>query len=146
MGFKYDSSDVNNYFCDYYENYQNSVIKKIKLSNKNFIIEIPPSTYSIFGHTLPICGGGYLRILPFCYTKALLKKAKKPVIVYTHPYEIDIATPPVFYQKRLECASIKTKLLIKISNFNRKRLFHRLNYLLENYEFTSIINLINEIN
>jgi polysaccharide deacetylase family protein (PEP-CTERM system associated) len=61
--------------------------------------EFPPSTYRIFNQNLPIAGGGYLRLLPLTITRTAIKKIneqeKKPVIVYLHPWEIDIDQPKI---------------------------------------------------
>jgi len=59
--------------------------------------EFPPSTYRIFNQNIPIAGGGYLRLFPLRMTTAAMnrinEREKKPVIVYLHPWEIDVAQP-----------------------------------------------------
>lgn len=61
------------------------------------IMEFPPSTFRLFGQNLPVAGGGYLRLYPLPFTRAAMKiineREKKPVIVYLHPWEIDIDQP-----------------------------------------------------
>jgi len=55
---------------------------------------------------LPVGGGGYLRILPFWYTRfclARLRAEGTPLIAYVHPWELDAEQP------RLE-ASLKSRL------------------------------------
>jgi hypothetical protein len=48
------------------------------------------------GPNLPVAGGGYLRTLPFWYTKAGVRSAWQeglPVVCYIHPWELDPAQP-----------------------------------------------------
>ena len=66
-------------------------------SKSGRLFEFPPSTYSLFGQNIPFCGGGYLRLLPECLiTSGINKinlKENQPVIIYVHPWEIDIDQP-----------------------------------------------------
>jgi polysaccharide deacetylase family protein (PEP-CTERM system associated) len=61
------------------------------------LIEFPATTFQILGHyRLPVGGGGYLRILPFWYTRLGLERAAGeglPLIVYVHPWETDPDQP-----------------------------------------------------
>ncbi len=61
------------------------------------ILEFPATTFRILGHRRwPVGGGGYLRILPFWYTRLGLKRAAGeglPLIVYVHPWEADPDQP-----------------------------------------------------
>lgn len=63
------------------------------------LMEFPPSTYRIFGQNMPIAGGGYLRLFPLQWTRAVIKRIneqeKKPVIIYVHPWEIDPEQPRI---------------------------------------------------
>jgi len=57
------------------------------------LLEIPMTTFRVAGNVnFPVGGGGYLRMLPFWYTKSGGKRAWKeglPLITYIHPWEID---------------------------------------------------------
>ncbi len=59
--------------------------------------EFPPATFRLFGRwTLPVAGGGYLRILPMAYTRFGLRRAAtqdSPLVIYCHPWEIDPDQP-----------------------------------------------------
>ncbi len=59
--------------------------------------EFPPATFQIFGRwTLPVAGGGYLRILPMAYTRFGLRHAASedaPFLIYCHPWELDTGQP-----------------------------------------------------
>ena len=66
-------------------------------ANGGSLVECPLSTVRIGGMTVPVGGGGYLRFYPFAFTKWAVRqineKEKQPVIVYTHPWEIDPEQP-----------------------------------------------------
>jgi polysaccharide deacetylase family protein (PEP-CTERM system associated) len=68
----------------------------VKRSNGR-IKEFPPTTYQVFGQTIPIAGGGYLRLFPLPVIKTAIRrineKEKKTAIMYLHPWEIDVHQP-----------------------------------------------------
>ena len=58
------------------------------------ITEIPVATAKLSnGAIVPIGGGGYLRLLPYRYTSAGIRRVnleeQQPVCIYFHPWEID---------------------------------------------------------
>ncbi|MGH7527133.1 MAG: XrtA system polysaccharide deacetylase [Gemmatimonadales bacterium] len=61
------------------------------------LIVCPMTTFRWFGqHNWPVGGGGYLRLLPWTYTKMGIRKAELediPVISYIHPWELDPEQP-----------------------------------------------------
>lgn len=61
------------------------------------LVEYPISTFRLAGdRNLPVGGGGYLRMLPFWYTKLGFSKIRAehaPLIVYIHPWEVDPEQP-----------------------------------------------------
>jgi len=61
------------------------------------LAEAPPSTIRIMGTNLPIAGGGYLRQLPYAWTRYGISRLHRadhcPAIVYVHPWEIDPEQP-----------------------------------------------------
>lgn len=62
------------------------------------LIEFPPSTLKTLGMTLPVTGGGYLRIFPLSYQKMslhTLEKARVPGMLYLHPWELDPEQPRI---------------------------------------------------
>lgn len=63
------------------------------------LAEFPPSTTSICGTTLPAAGGGYLRILPFSYTRWAVRRLEaegsRVIVVYFHPWELDPEQPRI---------------------------------------------------
>jgi polysaccharide deacetylase family protein (PEP-CTERM system associated) len=61
------------------------------------LVEFPMTTFRMpGGPNLPVGGGGYLRIFPYWYTKAGVKRVWReglPVVTYTHPWEFDPEQP-----------------------------------------------------
>lgn len=61
------------------------------------IVEFPMATFRwSVGPNLPVGGGGYLRMLPYWYTKAGVERAWReglPVVSYIHPWELDPKQP-----------------------------------------------------
>jgi polysaccharide deacetylase family protein (PEP-CTERM system associated) len=61
------------------------------------IIEVPPSTMRVLGLTLPLGGGGYLRLFPeFLFRQALhriLGVERQAAVLYLHPWELDPGQP-----------------------------------------------------
>jgi polysaccharide deacetylase family protein (PEP-CTERM system associated) len=60
------------------------------------IVEYPITTFRLWGNNLPVAGGGYLRLLPWWYTRVGMRRARQeglPVIAYVHPWEIDPEQP-----------------------------------------------------
>jgi polysaccharide deacetylase family protein (PEP-CTERM system associated) len=61
------------------------------------ILEFPISTARFLGVNLPVAGGGYLRVLPYWFTRWGIRqinaKEGKPAVVYFHPWEIDVDQP-----------------------------------------------------
>lgn len=61
------------------------------------LVEYPIATFRLWGRTnLPFAGGGYLRLLPWWYTRLGLRQTRReslPVVAYIHPWEIDPGQP-----------------------------------------------------
>ncbi len=66
------------------------------ISHPGGLVEVPPSTFRLFGTNLAVAGGGYLRHLPMTYTRwgmQSIHREGQPVNVYFHPWEIDPDQP-----------------------------------------------------
>ena len=63
------------------------------------IREIPISTLSIAGKSIPIAGGGYFRLFPYAFTHWGLQRINRiegrPFVFYLHPWELDPGQPRV---------------------------------------------------
>lgn len=60
------------------------------------IVEIPPTTLRTLGMTLPVGGGGYLRLLPVAVVRLALNRAARDGsagMIYLHPWEFDPDQP-----------------------------------------------------
>ncbi len=61
------------------------------------ILEIPATTVRFAGRNWPAAGGGYLRLLPFAFTRWAMHRLNDaegvPAMVYVHPWEFDPAQP-----------------------------------------------------
>jgi len=63
------------------------------------LLEYPISTFRFAGTTnFPVGGGGYLRLLPFWYTRLGFNRIRAdnlPLIAYIHPWEVDPGQPRI---------------------------------------------------
>jgi polysaccharide deacetylase family protein (PEP-CTERM system associated) len=63
------------------------------------LIEIPPTTLRVLNRNLPSSGGGYFRLLPYSFSRWMLKRVNavdgQPAVFYFHPWEIDVDQPRV---------------------------------------------------
>jgi len=119
-------------------------ICEIELSNDKSIIEVPMSTISILGKTLPAAGGGYLRHFPYSVTKCAIKHINKtrPAIVYMHPYEIDTKEFD-FSVEHLDNVRKKEVLKFhKIQLRNRGTVREKVLRLLSDFRFTTLGQVI----
>ena len=95
------------------------------------LVEYPMTTFRVWGEfNLPVAGGGYLRLLPWWYTRlglGRLRKERLPVIAYVHPWEIDPQQPRLNPGFRAQ--------LRHYTNLGKTR--ERLMSLLQNGDFTS---------
>jgi polysaccharide deacetylase family protein (PEP-CTERM system associated) len=61
------------------------------------LLEAPVATVLLGGQVAPVGGGGYLRLLPYRYTAAGLRRVnwdeRQPACLYFHPWEIDPGQP-----------------------------------------------------
>lgn len=71
---------------------------RIDLGEGRGITEIPMSVAEVAGRTLPIAGGGYLRLYPHALTDLFIRRRNRaghPAMVYLHPWELDANQPRV---------------------------------------------------
>lgn len=143
-GFRYDSSVMpirgNRYGWPGFPR----EICTIKTPKGHKLTEVPLSTISIMGGQIPVCGGGYLRLFPEWITKKAFEKIteNRPAIVYLHPYELDTQPYPDYYFDELARAGFLKRNKMKSMWINRKTIYPKLESLLENYEFDTMINLV----
>jgi polysaccharide deacetylase family protein (PEP-CTERM system associated) len=94
------------------------------------ITEYPITTFRMREKNLPVGGGGYLRMLPYWYTRMGITRAERegvPLIVYVHPWEVDPEQP-----------RLSGRLTSRLRHYtNLGRMYHRLDMLLGTGNFSS---------
>ncbi|HEX7027649.1 MAG TPA: XrtA system polysaccharide deacetylase [Gammaproteobacteria bacterium] len=96
------------------------------------LVEFPMTTHRIMGWRMPVSGGGYFRLFPYCLTrhalKTINKRDKVPFMFYLHPWEIDPEQP-----------RIPAGLLSRFRHYNNLgRCRERLEKLLDDFTFSAV--------
>ncbi len=105
-GYRYDSSVFPVLHDRYGVPGARKEIHRLKTPSGAELVEVPPSTMTLGKATLPVAGGGYLRIYPRMLTRwavGNMDRARRPAIVYVHPWEVDPEQP------RVRGASLKSR-------------------------------------
>lgn len=96
LGFRYDSS----IFPIHHDVYGIPSAPRAPfriVTDNGELTEFPMTTFRLLGHmNFPVGGGGYLRMLPYWYTRLGVRRALAdgvPLITYIHPWEIDPGQP-----------------------------------------------------
>ena len=143
-GFKYDSSIYPSKLRRYGWNDFPRQISKINLGNSTSLFEVPLSVMNIMGRNFPVCGGGYLRYLPYFLTRRIFLSISKknPVIVYLHPYELDtVKYPDYFYEARAK-SSLKQKLPLLFYRYKKGTVMEKLDRLTKEFRFIPLNEII----
>jgi succinoglycan biosynthesis protein ExoA len=124
MGFAYDSS-VHPISHDIYDNAAAPRVPHRICDGA--LLELPIATCRLGRNNLPIGGGGYLRILPYFYTRWGLTRFKhkdgQSAVVYLHPWEIDPMQPRLRASRRsvfrqyTRLSAMETKLTHLLQDF-----------------------------
>jgi len=143
-GFRYDSSvrpsDAGRFgWTEFGED-----IVPVGLGGGRTLIEAPMPMLHVFGKALPACGGGYLRHLPFWYTRWAMRQIgrRRPVIVYVHPYEVDTTPPPAEYAAVLAKAPRALRRVHRKMRRNAHTVLGKLRRLLERHWFAPLQEVI----
>ncbi len=128
LGFDYDSSifPVKNFLYGIPD--ADGSIHKISDTD---ITEFPLSVLKINGFRFPVCGGFYLRSLPYLISSCGIRsfnRSGQPVVVYLHPWELDIDKPKI-------PMGLKWKI---IHEYNIATMENKLKLLVRDFYFTSI--------
>jgi len=98
-GFKYDSSIFPTIHDRYGIPGAQRFPHKLWGSDGQCLDEFPPTTFKMFGITVPVSGGAYFRFFPYLLTKWAFtwinRWEKKPIIFYLHPWEFDPGQPRI---------------------------------------------------
>jgi hypothetical protein len=107
---------------------------------------VPLPVISLIGRNVPSCGGGYLRYLPYTFTRIAFSRIikKRPVIVYLHPYEIDNEPYPDFFYNARKSAPVSKKLPMMLYRLGKSSVPGKLDRLLRDYHFIPLIEIIKD--
>jgi len=143
-GFKYDSSIMPVKGRRYGWPGFNKEITTITTESGRTLVEVPMSVGKFLGKELPVCGGGYLRLLPFPFTQKMFEKiaSDRPVIVYMHPYELDTERYPEKYFEALNRSNWMKQIIMRSMWINRKNTYNKLKKLLKSYPFVPLQQLV----
>jgi polysaccharide deacetylase family protein (PEP-CTERM system associated) len=137
-GFLYDSSIFPAHHDVYGIPDATETASRITTPKGGSIVEFPMSTARMMGVRLPVCGGGYFRLLPYWLTRAGLRKLNhgfsQSFIFYLHPWEIDPAQPRV-----------RTHLKSRLRHYtNLARTEGRLKRLLGEFRFAPVRDVLRD--
>lgn len=98
-GFDYDSSIFPVRHDTYGIPDAPTVPGRVRSPSGRDIVEFPLTVARVLGIRLPVCGGGYFRLLPYWLNRAGLAQVNgsggQPFVFYLHPWEIDAGQPRV---------------------------------------------------
>ncbi len=106
---------------------------------KGSIFEFPPSTIKIANNNWGVAGGGYLRLLPYSWTRWAIRQINEtehqPAMVYFHPWELDPDQP------RIE-APLKSRLRHYTNLAGMQKKIERL---LQDFQFSTISDVSSQL-
>lgn len=105
------------------------------------LVEFPLTTLSVMGRRIPVCGGGYMRLLPArVHARAIRQQnqAGQPVVIYLHPYELAPGEVAAF--RREGCRFSRKRSFMQA--LWRSRVEPRLDHLLEQFAFGTMSDSI----
>jgi len=112
------------------------------------IAEAPMTTFTMLGKSLPAAGGGYLRHFPYFMNRIAIRRIQKtrPVIVYMHPYEIELSNDLLDMCHLNEKEKKKLQRMHKIQLRNRHSMKGKIKRLLSDFEFTTLNQVVKNQN
>jgi len=146
LGFQYDSSimpaKANRYGWPGF----NKEIVRLEMPDGGSLIEVPLSVVKILGRTVPACGGGYLRHLPYFFTRNAINSIQKdrPAVIYLHPYELDKEKYPDFFYQARSYSELRKRLPLMLYRLNKKGVEKKLRNLVMEFNFKPIKDVIEE--
>jgi polysaccharide deacetylase family protein (PEP-CTERM system associated) len=135
IGFIYDSSV---FPTSFHNRYGFNGISRFPFQFPNGIVEIPLSTYRLWGTNFPLAGGAYFRVFPYLYFQHFVRRLNregKSTSFYMHPWELDPGQP-----------RMKVRFDYRLRHYtNLKKTEKRLERLLGHFKFVPLIDLVNEL-
>lgn len=103
------------------------------------IFEFPPTTIGNGNVNIGVGGGGYLRLLPYSFTRWAIRRInaieKQPAMVYFHPWELDPGQP-----------RLSVPLRSKLRHYtNLKKMQGKIERLLKDFLFSTVTNVCNQL-
>jgi polysaccharide deacetylase family protein (PEP-CTERM system associated) len=101
------------------------------------LVEFPLSVWAWAGLRVPVCGGFYLRALPFGFVNFCMRQIsrKRPLAVYVHPWEMYRDTP-----------RLSVPLVARfITYYNLDEMIHRFTALLDGFRFAPMKTVLEEM-
>lgn len=95
------------------------------------LIEFPLSVIRKMGRNIPVCGGFYMRMMPYGFIRwgiSSFNSLNGPAVVYLHPWEIDVEKPQI-------PLPLKWRIIHDCNIRTMKRKFQRL---VGDFQFTTI--------
>jgi polysaccharide deacetylase family protein (PEP-CTERM system associated) len=147
LGFKYDSSVYPFRGRRYGDPAAPRSLYRRTVPDGRWLWEIPLSAVLWLGRRWPVCGGGYLRLLPLWLTQravASLNREGIGAVIYLHPYETEV-NPQI---ESLPGLSVQQTLKFHFFNFHQQRrrvqTLPKLRRLLQHYRFGTIEQAVAE--
>jgi polysaccharide deacetylase family protein (PEP-CTERM system associated) len=103
------------------------------------IVEFPMPVASCFGKSIPAGGGGYFRLYPYPLTRKFIRQINqsgRPFMFYIHPWEVDPDQPKISGPKW----SARFRHYVNLHST-----FHKLDRLLNDFQFTTMNRCLNEV-
>jgi polysaccharide deacetylase family protein (PEP-CTERM system associated) len=100
------------------------------------VVEFPMSVCTCAGLRVPVCGGFYLRALPFSVVQSCLRQInqRRPFVLYAHPWETHVGTP-----------RLGLPLLSRwVTYYNIGAMLQRLEMLLDEFSFAPMREVLKE--
>ena len=134
-GYRYDSSI---YPISYHDVYGIKGARRDIHMVRAGLVDCPPSTLQVFGRTLPVLGGGYLRLFPMALNMVALhlyERKREPAMIYIHPYELGSIYPRLSGMTR-------ARRLRRYGNLRQVR--PRFEKLFRHYAFGRVIDVLRQ--
>ncbi|HPD30992.1 MAG TPA: DUF3473 domain-containing protein [Phycisphaerae bacterium] len=109
------------------------------------LVEFPLTTLRVFGCHVPVCGGGYMRLLPWwvhAHAIGSMNAGGHPAVVYLHPYELASDEVDLFRRAGLRFSTSRRVM----QSLWRSRVLPRLTRLFEAFRFAPITQVFEAIN
>lgn len=108
------------------------------------LVEFPLTTLRVFGCHVPVCGGGYMRLLPWwvhAHAIGSMNAGGHPAVVYLHPYELASDEVDVFRRAGLRFSTRRRVM----QSLWRSRVPQRLSRLFDAFRFAPITQVLEAI-